>query len=566
MKVKFFTLLVSIFLATMAMAQNPEAVFKKTTEKPVIDGVVDAVWTTANVYNIDKPFQAEVPTLGDPGQTTWQALWDADGVYVLLTVTDDSFFPSYMANPSSTANWEYDKPELYFDVNYDLSAMASKIQIAPGFTDGKNNGTPMTDNQIVYAFKVNGSNYIAEYFIPNSKLTDKSGIEVDKTNTIGFDVTIIDRDPGDASRKRAVWANIGLIDESNNNWLNCGRVTFEDAEAPVFVDKITLTGGPSITTDNGTSQMDVVILPVNASNQKLKWSVVGGTGKVTISATGVVKGLIDGTVTLIADALDGGYATSNEVTINVSGQVVKIDEINMIKNGYFTLGTDGKEFWRGDGVVEGEESWYSVVCVPKIGIWDTMFGQGVIVADASTNYIVKFKAKASADMTVPMLFEDRGNFNNKVVTTSSEYRDNGYGKWDIPITTEAKWFTIDVTFSNFKEVSAYELNFQVGMVDGTFSLDSVQMYSEADLALVSTGVKNLAINSIKVYPNPVGNATHLSVTLSTSNARVAIYNTIGQKIMEKVSIGNIATFDVSNLRKGIYIVKLSDGSSQKFIR
>jgi hypothetical protein len=26
---------------------------------------------------------------------------------------------------------------------------------------------------------------------------------------MGFDVTVIDRDPGDSGRKRAVWANVG---------------------------------------------------------------------------------------------------------------------------------------------------------------------------------------------------------------------------------------------------------------------------------------------------------------------------------------------------------------------
>jgi len=33
-----------------------------------------------------------------------------------------------------------------------------------------------------------------------------------------------------------------------------------------------------------------------------------------------------------------------------------------------------------------------------------------------------------------------------------------------------------------------------------------------------------------------------------------------------LAIGNIAKFDVSSLRKGMYFVRLSDGSSQKFIK
>ena len=78
--------------------------FAKTSVAPLIDGVVDAVWAEATVYNIDQPFQTEVPTLGESGKTTWQALWNAEGVYVLLKVTDDAFFPSYMATPPSSDN------------------------------------------------------------------------------------------------------------------------------------------------------------------------------------------------------------------------------------------------------------------------------------------------------------------------------------------------------------------------------------------------------------------------------------------------------------------------------
>ncbi|HET6558305.1 MAG TPA: sugar-binding protein, partial [Prolixibacteraceae bacterium] len=209
---KIFTLLLSIFVVTMVWAQAPEGEFAKFETAPEIDGVVDDVWTEATVYNIDKPYREEVPTVGEEGETTWQGGWvEGQGVYILLKVTDDAFYPHYAAG--SANSWEYDKPEIYFDVNFILEDGrgagtdgtgngSGHYQIAPGFTDGSNDGTPMTqDNGVVYAFMVDGTNYIGEYFIPFTLLLDGDGNEVAKTDPIGFDVTIIDRDPDDTARR-----------------------------------------------------------------------------------------------------------------------------------------------------------------------------------------------------------------------------------------------------------------------------------------------------------------------------------------------------------------------------
>ena len=561
-----FTLLCSLLVVTFAMGQRPEGVFAKGSAAPEIDGVVDEVWAEATVYNIDKPFAAEVPSLGDEGETTWQAMWTEDGVYILLKVTDDEWLPA----ATGQNNWEYDKPEIYFDVNYELvdgiggGGGKGHYQFAPGFTEGKTDGQAITDNQMVYAFLVEGSNYIAEYFIPYTRLLDSEGNEVDKTNTIGFDVTIIDRDGGDTGRKRAVWANIGGINESYGNMDDCGYVTFGGMGEKVDIESIAISGGQDITTDNGTVQLTAAIQPADYT-QAYKWVITEGAGNATISAEGLLTASkTNGTIKVKAVSADQ-FVNSNEITLNISGQVVTQDEINMLKNGHFLNGIENWGDASGAGAIDAE-GFYSVTCTPKAEIWSTMFGQsGLKITDPAANYIVKFKAKASAEMTVPMVMEDRSNQNDKVVTSSSPFRASE--NWQIPITTEETVYTIDVTFSNLKENSLYELNFQVGKLEGIFSVDDIYMYSAADALLISgTAAKNVANSINKVYPNPVGNGNSLFVELSKANTNVAIYNAVGQKMMEKVSTGNLVKFDVSSLRQGMYFVKLGDGSVQKFIR
>ena len=573
---KLFTFILSALVCTLVMAERPTGVVQKAddTTKPVIDGQIDELWANVTKNNVDKPFTTEVPSLGDEGTTYFKMLWDDAGVYILVVANDDAWFPFWA--PGGGANgWEYDKVELYFDTNYILTdgaggqgGSSGNRQIAPDSKSSAIAGEPQTQTvlggDVQYAYLVTDPTWTVEYFVPWESIPDKDGILFDKTAQMGFDVTLIDRDPGDGARKRAQWANVG----PNENWNNmddAGYLTFEGAEAGIYVDGITLTGG-DITSDNGTLQLTAVIDPVDATTQVLKWTIEpGGTGKASVDAkTGLVTGIANGTVKVKATATDGGWAESNVVTINVSNQVVVESEINFLKNSNFEQGTDGKESWGGPGTVDG--SYYNIVCTPKANIWDTMFGQpNVPIADATTPYTVKFKAVATNDMTIPMLFEDRANGNNKTVTSTSPYRDNGYGKWDVPVTTEAKWYTFDVVFSADVENSAWEINFQVGQADGTLSIDSIMMFADADLALINSA-KVIAANSMKVYPNPVGSANQLTVSLPAAGGKVGIYNALGQKLIEKTATTTLVKFEVADLRKGMYFVKLSDGTTQKFMR
>ena len=70
---------------------------------------------------------------------------------------------------------------------------------------------------------------------------------------------------------------------------------------------------------------------------------------------------------------------------------------------------------------------------------------------------------------------------------------------------------------------------------------------------------------VQLYPNPVQSELTVS-QIAKANSGVSIYNTVGEKLIEKTANGTQAKFDVSNLRKGIYFVRFTDGSSQKFIK
>ena len=93
-----------------------------------------------------------------------------------------------------------------------------------------------------------------------------------------------------------------------------------------------------------------------------------------------------------------------------------------------------------------------------------------------------------------------------------------------------------------------------------YSLYEMEVYGE-----LATAISTVEAPKMSIYPNPV--QTELTVSkITVANSMVFIYNVRGQKLMEKTADGNMVQFNVSSLNKGIYFVKLSDGSSQKFIK
>ena len=82
------------------------------------------------------------------------------------------------------------------------------------------------------------------------------------------------------------------------------------------VTSITVTGaGAAVSVLNGgTLQMSAAVLPANATNQTVTWSVTNGTGSATInSISGLLTATGAGTVTVTASATDGSGITGTEV-------------------------------------------------------------------------------------------------------------------------------------------------------------------------------------------------------------------------------------------------------------
>ena len=99
-----------------------------------------------------------------------------------------------------------------------------------------------------------------------------------------------------------------------------------------LVDGITLSStSDTITTNGGTLQINASVSPTNATNKDIIWSV-DNTAIATISATGLLKPVVNGTVTVSATAKDGSGKVATK-TVTISNQVTQVTDITVNRKG-----------------------------------------------------------------------------------------------------------------------------------------------------------------------------------------------------------------------------------------
>lgn len=226
-----------LFLIAMVMVAGVFAQvninIEGTDTPPEIDGIIDEVWDAVEPNAVEQNFGEELPTV----TAYFKILWDNENYYVVLEVEDDDHWPSWVSGGN---NWEWDKPEIYFDVN--------EVLIDGGGAGTADNGhwqqalameeagydvpqeLPVAgiDPGGVVAYSLTGENYVYEWMIPFANMADIDGTIQDIDNMlgrpIGFDCTVIDQDEGiTTARQRAVWQ--ATVEECWNSMDESGTIT-----------------------------------------------------------------------------------------------------------------------------------------------------------------------------------------------------------------------------------------------------------------------------------------------------------------------------------------------------
>ena len=229
-------------------------------------------------------------------------------------------------------------------------------------------------------------------------------------------------------------------DDGDDGTINCAELAIWDVAlsaaevlqlggfaSNVLVSEITVTGtgGVSIiNTQSGTLQMIAAILPDNATDKTVTWSVTNGTGEATISTDGLLTAVKNGTVTVNATSNDGGNVVGSLV-ITISNQaVILVTGITVTSSGgATTITTKG-------GTLQMIATILPENATSKNVNWTIANGTG----DASISSGGLLAAIADGTVTVKATSTDGSNvFGSMLITVSNQttVRDRkGWWKFD----------------------------------------------------------------------------------------------------------------------------------------
>jgi uncharacterized protein YjdB len=349
-----------------------------------------------------------------------------------------------------------------------------------------------------------------------------------------------------------------------------GSMTITIATQLIPVTNITVTGSggaSAITTDNGILQLGAVVLPLNATDHTITWSLVNVTGVALINSTGTVTAVGNGTVRAIATASDGS-GVSGALEISITNQVVLVSSIKVTGAGGVSIITNE------DGTLQLNADILPVYSTNKAVDWSIISGTGNATI-SSTGLVTALE-------------------NGSVIARATANDGSGiYGALEITISGQVIPVTnITVTGENglnsITELKgSLQLNASIFPSNATFKDVTWSMVNGAELAYISptglvtaidngtvtaqasandgsgvSGTMDISIDHTSLKPYSVilsGDEIKIQFYDDFLSGFADLYNLQGTHFMSKIVDSDTVIFNISNLVAGLYIVVLSKG-------
>jgi uncharacterized protein YjdB len=466
-----------------------------------------------------------------------------------VTVTDADFLSLDVDELKGSRKADGSLP----DINFGKLAAGSDLIDA-----GTNVGLPYLDTAPdLGAFEYSGTTSNPKP-ITNVIVTGTEGATTITSNkgTLQLSAAVL---PSDAANKTVIWSvtnstgqatisSLGLVTAVANGAVavrataNDGSgvygtlvITISNQAVPVTGITVIGSGGAStITTTGGTLQMSVSVLPSNATNNSVTWSIANGTGQATISSAGLVKAVSNGTVTVIATGNDGSgvYGT---FTITITNQVIAVTSITVTgAGGASTIATDGGTLQLSAAVLPTNAS-------NKTITWSITNGSGLASINSSTGLVT---ATDNGTVTVRATANDGSGIYGTVVLTISNQ--------SMPVSS--------ITVTGAGGASTITTD------GGTLQLSAAVLPANATDKTVTWSVTSgsglASINSSTGLVTATDNGT---VTVrATANDGSGIYGTLVLTILNRITtvnpdyIGSVIENDAPSLLKMTYSLSLAN--------
>jgi hypothetical protein len=78
---------------------------------------------------------------------------------------------------------------------------------------------------------------------------------------------------------------------------------------------------------------------------------------------------------------------------------------------------------------------------------------------------------------------------------------------------------------------------------------------------IGTGIKNIALNPIKAYPNPTTGIISFDLPDPNNSYSIQLYSMLGEMSLEQTINGSNNTINIENLDQGVYLLRMTDNKS-----
>jgi uncharacterized protein YjdB len=361
----------------------------------------------------------------------------------------------------------------------------------------------------------------------------------------------------------------------------------------VLVTAINLEGTDlvtTITTNHGMLQVSATVLPFDATNKSLDYTIINGTGEATISNTGLVTALRNGTVTAIATAKDGSHV-SDSLVITISGQ------IDVLVSSIVVTGADlATTITTLGGTLQVSATVLPVDAVNKSVDWSlengtgeaTISATGLVTAVKDGTVTAIATAKDSSNVSGSLVITISGQTQTILVSSITVTGANN----DTTITTKAGtlqmlaevlpadasndtvvWSvtngTGEATISATGLLTAAEdgtVTVKATATDGSAVSGSIVItISNQEDPIISVSDKDLS--DVSIYPNPV--EAEITISGNTSFRSIEIYNVDGTLINRLDNVASTSSINVSELTSGVYIIRLTTANecaTKRFVK
>jgi hypothetical protein len=288
---------------------------------PAIDGVVDAIWNTAPVLQVNKYIDNATAPVTTGATSKVRVLWDEDNLYVLSEVTDP------VLRKTNVNPWEQDSVEVFLDENNGktTSHQQDDRQYRINYDNGKTVGSQGSTSEFTSMTSQTSGGYLVEVKIPFKTIKGSAG------KVIGFDSQVNDDNGIGARTSTAIWSDMKGNGYSNTSrW---GNVTLLNQAVVVDTTPPTVPGNLQVTAKTHQS----ATLSWNASTDagsSVTYEVYRGTDIIAsgLSSTTYVAGSLQPSTTYsfsvrARDASGNLSAASAAATVTTEAEPVLVSSI-----------------------------------------------------------------------------------------------------------------------------------------------------------------------------------------------------------------------------------------------